>query len=175
MWDKLTIKQRYAAAIGGMVLVLWVVWSFSLSNTVELYGKYQDQKAEIEKYQEMKVQLMRQKSKVEQHLSDLNQPEEESISDFQERILFRLTEELENRRARIAEFPNLHEEESKQLHVKTQHFILEGDYFELLEVLHHLENGPYMGSIASVHFYKKKNKRLRKVQLFMKVYVQEIA
>ncbi|UTW62099.1 hypothetical protein KFE98_19140 [bacterium SCSIO 12741] len=175
MWDKLNIKQRFAVLLGGMVGVLWLVWSFSLSNTLDRYQRYQSQQEQIRQYQEMKVQLMTQKNQVEQHLAALNQPEGEAISDFQERILFRLTQELENRKARIAEFPQLHEEENKQLHVKTQHFVLEGNYFDLLEVLNQLENGPYVGSIASVHFYKKKNKRLKRVQLFMKVYVQEIA
>jgi len=96
------------------------------------------------------------------------------IQSFHENLLNAVGNFCEKNRLTLSEFSEPFTGNDGGYQVETIILTIEGSFIPLLELIYMLETEFKGGKIASVDFYKKKNFKTGKDELFLKLYMQKI-
>lgn len=157
----------------GFILVLYVCYSFAVSNTINYYKEYKAKKEEIaadSNIPKLVAQLVQKENQLDQVLSQYNINISES---FQNDLLKQLTSYSEGYKLKIVDFQEPHSVSQKGFTTTSYIFSLEGSFNGCLAVLNKVENNPSLGSIKHLNFIKKKNYKTNTDQLFVEVIMQK--
>ncbi|MCB0481099.1 MAG: hypothetical protein KDC83_06680 [Flavobacteriales bacterium] len=166
MLSKLKYRKLMLSGIG-LAMAWFVVYHFTVSNTVEL-SKEIDQIAEqLKKYEEQKK---------DSAFVNFEYVKNESLikRDIQETVLEILSKNQLNNMA-LKQMEPLIKINEENVEIEILPIILEGEYRDLLGTLHHIETNHPELHISSANFYIKENRQLKKEELHLKIYVQKLA
>ncbi|MBD80175.1 MAG: hypothetical protein CL840_14775 [Crocinitomicaceae bacterium] len=163
------IKYPKLLLYGTGLLLLWIViYQFTWSNTLELNSEVNEIRTELIQFEQDKLNS----SFNDIDLTTINRSMDSL--DFQHEVLAIITKTLDKKSAQIHQFSELQKVKSQELEVQIQPIVLQGEFFSLLRTLNELEQDYRHLNIASASLYVEKNKRKKKNELFMKIYVQKL-
>lgn len=157
----------------GFVLLLYICYSFAISNTINYYTEYkakQDQIAADSNMPKLVGQLIQKEKQLDQALLNYDVNISES---FQNDLLKQLTSYSDHYKLKIVDFQEPHSVVQKGFTVTSYIFSLEGSFNGCLAVLNKVENNPALGVIKHLNFVKKKNYKTNTDQLFVEVIMQK--
>jgi Tfp pilus assembly protein PilO len=157
----------------GFLVVLYVCYSFAISNTINYYKEYKAKQEEIAADSNMPKlvgKLIQKEKQLDQVLSQYDVNISES---FQNDLLKQLTSYSDSYKLKIVDFQEPHSVSQKGLTTTSYIFSLEGSFNGCLAVLNKVENNPALGSIKHLNFVKKKNYKTNTDQLFVEVIMQK--
>jgi hypothetical protein len=169
----MTLNKKNKLLLVGFVIVLYICYSFAISNTVNYYKEYQTKQQEIAADSNMPKlvgQLIQKEKQLDQILSQYDVNISES---FQNDLLKKLTSYSDSYKLKIVDFQEPHTISQKGFTTTSYIFSLEGSFNGCLAVLNTIENNPSLGNIKHLNFVKKKNYKTNTDQLFVEVIMQK--
>lgn len=167
------LDKKNKLLLVGFLLVLYLCYSFAISNTINYYKEYktkQDQIAADSDMPGLVAKLSHKEKQLDQILSvyDINISES-----FQNDLLKQLTSYSDSFKLKIVDFQEPHSVTEKGYTVTSYIFSLEGSFNGCLAVLNKVENNPSLGLIRHLNFVKKKNYKTNTDELFVEVIMQK--
>lgn len=167
------LDKKNKLLLVGFLLVLYLCYSFAISNTINYYKEYktkQDQIAADSDMPGLVAKLSHKEKQLDQVLStyDINISES-----FQNDLLKQLTSYSDSFKLKIVDFQEPHSVTEKGYTVTSYIFSLEGSFNGCLAVLNKVENNPSLGVIRHLNFVKKKNYKTNTDELFVEVIMQK--
>lgn len=167
------LDKKNKLLLVGFLLVLYICYSFAISNTINYYKEYktkQDEVAADSNMPKLVGQLIQKEKQLDYVLSlyDVNISES-----FQNDLLKQLTSYCGSYKLKIVDFQEPHTVSQKGFTVTSYIFSLEGSFNGCLAVLNKVENNQALGIIRHLNFVKKKNYKTNTDELFVQVIMQK--
>lgn len=167
-----SIVQKYSFPIG-IVLVVYVIYQFGLSNTLQEYRSYKEAEERLEKAKTASDKIHHLNAEMNSIQEQLSQYTIDSLKN-KEYIFNTLAEFCKNTKVKLREFPQEGSYIKGNYVIETNKIVAEGQYKDLLKLLHHIEFKEKIGRISSVSFYTYKDHQKQKNILLMNMYIQTI-
>ncbi|SEO96526.1 hypothetical protein SAMN05444671_3864 [Flavobacterium sp. CF108] len=167
------LNKKNKLLIIGFFVVLYICYSFAISNTINYYTEYKDKEQEIAQDSDMPklvAQLVQKEKQLDQILANYDVNISES---FQNDLLKQLTSYSDSYHLKIVDFKEPHIISQKGFTTTSYAFSLEGSFNGCLAVLNKVENNPMLGNIKHLNFIKKRNYKTNTDQLFVEVIMQK--
>lgn len=151
------LNNKNKLLIVGFLLVLYVCYSFAISNTINYYKEYKNKQEEIiadSNMPKLVGQLIQKEKQLDQVLANYDVNVSES---FQNDLLKQLTSYSENYQLKIVDFQQPHVVSQKGFTTTSYIFSLEGSFNGCLALLNKIENNPSLGNIKHLNFIKTRN------------------
>lgn len=171
MFNKLTYRRKNRLLAAGALLLLFVVYSFSISKTAALRStcnkleKRIDSAANIPAETEM---LERKLQRLEKNFSSDSLHE-----NLHEDLLAIVSAYCDQRQLVLRDFPEKLTTESREWHIETHQFTVAGNYTELLRLVNLLESRQ-TGKVVSADYQSKRDPKTKTLSLTVTVYVQQL-
>lgn len=166
------LNKKNKGLVAGFVLILYICYSFAISNTIQYYKQYKEKEKQIADDSNMPnlvVQLLQKEKQLDQVLSQ----HEINVSDsFQNDLLKQLSSYSNQYHLKITDFQEPHNISQKGFNTTSYIFTLEGSFNGCLALLNQIENNPKLGAIKHLNFTRKKNYKTNTDQLFVEVIMQ---
>ena len=169
----MNLNKKNKLLIAGFCLVLYICYSFAISNTLQYYSEYKNKQQEIAADSDMPklvAQLIQKEKQLDQVLSSYDVNMSDS---FQNDLLKQLTSYSDSYHLKITDFKEPHIISQKGFTTTSYAFSLEGSFNGCLAVLNKIENNPMLGNIKHINFIKKRNYKTNTDQLFVEVIIQK--
>lgn len=153
--------------------VLYICYSFAISNTIKYYNDYKNKQEDIAEDSDVPklvAQLVQKEKQLDQILSNYDVNISES---FQNDLLKQLASYSDSYHLKIVDFKEPHTISQKGFTTTSYTFSLEGSFNGCLAVLNKVENNPMLGNIKHLNFIKKKNYKTNTDQLFVEIIMQK--
>lgn len=170
----MNIKQKNIVLFIGLLLLLWLSYQFSFSNTIALKKQYTKLKKEEELFSNVTQKLAKLKQQNRYYDSILKSKKISSESSFQNNLLRTITSFSDTTNIKIVAFNTPHIFKVDNTVFNTFSFTLKGGYGKITQLIYQLEQDYKLGKIISVHFKKKKNYRKNRYFLECTVWLQQI-
>lgn len=167
-------KKKNILLLLAFLVLLWVTYHFSISNTVEAKNKYNsltEQKDLVSNISEQMHYLNQQNVYLDSILSKNKITTESS---FQNNLLSILNSFATQNRLNIISFNEPHTFNRNDAVLKTYSFTVKGNFNKILQLIHTLENYGNYGKPVSVFFDKKKNYKTNRKYLECTIFLQRI-
>lgn len=166
------LNKKNKLLVAGFVLILYVSYSFAISNTIVYYKEYKDKEEQIANDSNM-PHLVGQLIQKEKQLDQILAQYEINRSDsFQNDLLKQLSSYSNTYNLKITDFQEPHIVTQKGFTVTSYLFTLEGSFNGCLALLNHIENNPALGAVKHLNFTRRKNYKTNTDQLFVEVIMQ---
>ncbi|WP_281228745.1 general secretion pathway protein [Flavobacterium aquiphilum] len=169
----MNLNRKNKLLIIGFCGVLYICYSFAISNTIQYYSEYKNKQEEITADSNMPklvAQLVQKEKQLDKMLSNYDESITES---FQNDLLKQLTSYSNSYHLKIVDFKEPHMISQKGFTTTSYEFSLEGTFNGCLAALNKVENNPMLGSIKHLSFIKKRNYKTNADQLFVEVIIQK--
>lgn len=169
----MNLNKRNKLLIAGFFILLYICYSFAISNTIKYYTEYKNKQQEIVEDGD-KPRLIAQLVQKERQLDEILSNYNINISDsFQNDLLKQLTVYSDNYHLKIVDFKEPHIISQKGFTTTSYTFAMQGSFNGCLAVLNKVENNPMLGTIKHLNFIKKRNYKSNTDQLFVEVIMQK--
>jgi Tfp pilus assembly protein PilO len=166
------LNKKNKLLVVGFVLILYICYSFAISNTISYYKEYKQKEQQIADDSSM-PNLVNQLLQKEKQLDQVLSQYEINVSDsFQNDLLKQLSSYSNQYHLKITDFQEPHNITQKGFNTTSYVFTLEGSFNGCLALLNQIENNPKLGAIKHLNFTKKKNYKTNTDQLFVEVIMQ---
>ena len=167
------LNNKNKLFIIGFLLVLYICYSFAISNTVNYYKEYKNKQGEItaDSNKPALVGLLIQKEK--QLNEVLENYDIENSESFQNDLLKQLTSYSENYKLKIVDFQQPHVVSEKGFTRTSYIFSLEGSFNGCLALINKIENTASLGSVRHINFVKTRNFKINTDQLNIEVILEK--
>lgn len=157
----------------GILTLLVLSYMLAIKNTISLKTESKQLEEQVARFTDIPNRLTVLNQKNEYYDSVLGSMDFNDTS-LQNNLIRIITMEAENNRVKVIDFNEPHTfpiEESVQY---TYNFVLEGNYVDILKVVHVLEKKGNFGEVVHLDFEKKKDYRTNREYLSAKVMVQQL-
>lgn len=161
-------KQRLIILLVGVIVVAIVCYQFAISETIVLKEQYTHLKQQEILFKNTPKQLTLVKKK-QQYYESILTKYQLNESSVQNSLLQNITVFAKNNQLKVIDFIEPHVSSKNDIVIKTYQFTLEGEYNNILTLIHKLEQETKFGEIINLHFKKEKNYRTGKYYLQAKV------
>jgi len=169
----LTYKKKNLLLAVGMVLAVFIVYSFGIKKTVDAYTVYSDAKNKMElaaNAPKMAFQLEKELIEMDKKIGSHNISEQNTS----EALLGLITNYCQNNHAVLREFPKTTVAEEGDMLIETNQFMIGGNFSTLINLVYILEQKNKLGKVASVCYQLKKDFKTKEMQLTATVFLQNI-
>lgn len=113
---------------------------------------------------------------LELQLAKTGLPQEAKADSGESKLIFKMISDLVGRAGgvKIMQFPEVHRCSFDECRIETMKLELEGDFFNLLTLVHRMENDPRIGEMASVGFKLIRDYKQNKQYLRLTIYIQNL-
>ena len=170
----MSLKQKNMALITGFVILLWLVYQFSIDNTIEVKHKYNALSAQKEMTSNVPEQISYLKQQNTYYNSILEKNKITVESSFQNNLLQIINSFVIKNELKIVAFDEPHEVIKNDAILKTYTFKVKGTFNQILKLLNTLEQYGTYGKMISINFYKNKNYKTNIAFLECEVFLQRI-
>ncbi|WP_298537778.1 hypothetical protein [uncultured Algibacter sp.] len=167
-------KNKNIVLIIVFFIILVLCYNLAISNTLNLKKSYESLKQEEISFKNTPKQLSLLKQKQKYYDSLLNKYHIHGNS-IQNNLLKGLNTFSKKHDLKVIEFKQPHSFKNDDLTIKTYSFTIEGNYNNLLNLIYTLEQRTKFGEIINLHFERKKNFRLGKNYLQMRVLLKSFS
>lgn len=167
------LNRKNKLLVIGFLVVLYICYSFAISNTLNYYNEYKNKQQEIAEDSDtpkLVAQLVQKEKQLDQVLSNYDVKISES---FQNDLLKQLTTYSDTFHLKIVDFKEPHIISQKGFITTSYTFSLEGSFNGCLALLNKVENHPMLGNIKHLNFIKKRNYKTNADELFVEVIMQK--
>lgn len=170
----MNLKQKNIALFIGMLLLFWIAYQFSFSNTFALKKQYTNLKKEKELFTNVPQKMIQLKQQNVYYDSILRSKKISTESSFQNNLLRTITSFADTTNIKIVAFNNPHIFKTDNAIFNTFSFTLKGSFSRITQLIYQLEQNYKLGKVISVNFKKKKNYRRNVYFLECTVLLQKI-
>ncbi len=167
------IDNRNKLLFLGIVILLFASYRLAVNKTILLINESQRLEAEVEQFKDIpnKLAILNQKDTYYDSILSKMDLVDTSI---QNNLLRTINQEALKNTIKVMDFnqPHLYQMGENTLH--TYSFNLNGNYTDILKVIHTIEQKGNFGEIVHIDFQKKKNYRTNKYNLGATVFVQQV-
>lgn len=168
---KLSWKQKNRLLLCGSFVLLWAVYSFAISNTINARSQCNRLQLQVDSASDAPEKLVRLTNDF-QKLETITNTNDTSIT-LHERLLDVITKYCQQNNLVLRDFASPVCYKQQEWLVETHPVIVEGAYVNLLKLLHKLEQEK-TGKIVSVDFQSKRDNKTQALSLTATIYVQNI-
>ncbi|MFD0963851.1 hypothetical protein [Pseudofulvibacter geojedonensis] len=161
-------KQQLIILLISIFIAAVVCYQFAISKTLVLKEQYIHLKQQEILFKNTPKQLTLVKKK-QQYYDSILTKYQLSGNSIQNSLLKNITAYAKSNQLKVLDFVEPHVSSNNQVTIKTYQFTLEGDYNQILALIHKLEQETKFGEIINFHFKKEKNYRTGKHYLQAKV------
>ncbi|MFV8354972.1 hypothetical protein ACNQGB_02155 [Flavobacterium sp. XS1P32] len=170
----MTFNRKNKILLLSFGVMLYLCYSFAISNTINYYQALKSKEALIENSIELPVLIPQLKYKEKQLDKYLMSHEIKTKASFQNELLKQLTFYTNQTHVKITDFKAPHQNLNDKNDTTTSYiFSLEGTFINCLKTINYLENKPELGVIKHLFFVKKKNYKIDKDELYVEVILQK--
>ena len=170
----MNLKQKNIALFIGLLLLFWIAYQFSFSNTFALKKQYNSLKKEQDLFTNVSQKLIQLKQQNVYYDSILKSKKISTESSFQNNLLRTITSFTDTTNIKIVTFSNPHTFKVDNTIFNTFSFTLRGSFSRITQLIYQLEQRYKLGKIISVNFEKKKNYRRNTYFLECTILLQKI-
>lgn len=155
----MTTKVKNIVLIFGFLITLWVCYNFAISKTISLkkeHSALKKKKLALSKLPEKTLLLNKKNTYYDSILSKYNL---KNTSSIQGSLLKTITSFAKQNNIKVINFEKPHSFTKNDLIIYTYNIKIEGNYNNLIQLIHKLESDAKFGEIINVQFIKKKNYR----------------
>lgn len=152
----MTDKTKNMLLLLGFILALYICYQLAFAKTFEMRKAYKSLSNEELLFKNTPKQLSLLKQK-ERYYDSLLTRYQLSGSSIQNNLLKTLNSEAEKLNLKVINFLEPHTYKENDLTVKVYQFSLDGNYNDIIQCIHTLEQRTKFGEIINLHFEKKKN------------------
>jgi len=172
---QLSYRQKNMALLGFTLVLGWVIWSYALSATVELSHSNTDMEQQLVLAEQAPATVGNLHRQLDELDALFGTPAStDAANRAPEEIYDYVSRHCTQHGLSIHQYPAPHEFHSDLYHIETERIVVEGNYHDLLVLLHALERTFGKVRVASVHFYSEKNRLTNKTKLYAHFYLQTI-
>jgi len=165
------LDKRNKALIAGCVLLSIMAYKLAISKTWQARREYKDLRTKSLATGNLPQQLALLSQKKQYYDSVMAQMDLGDTS-VQNNLLRAVNEEAQKRQVKVMDFDPPHVHASGEHDLLTHSFVLNGNYTDILQVVHHLESKGNFGEVVHLDFEKKRDYSKRKPFLEAVVFVQ---
>jgi hypothetical protein len=167
-------KQKNIALLLGFVILFWIAYQLSFSNTFALKKQYAALKKEQELFSNISHKLIQLKQQNQYYDSILKSKKIATENSFQNNLLQTISSFADTTNIKIVSFQNPHLFKTDNAIINTYSFTVNGDFSKITQLIYSLEQQFKLGKIIFVHFVKKKNYRRNNYYLECTILLQRI-
>jgi len=169
----MTYKLKNILLLLGLILMCFVCYQLAISKTIDLRAQYKTLRHEEDLFKSTPKQLriLKQKQVYYDSILVSNKLDANSV---QNSLLRNINSFAEVTNLKVISFLEPHITVNEDLTVKTYEFVLEGDYNNIIKLIHQLEQQTKFGEIINLHFEKKKNHRTGRYYLQAKILLKSL-
>lgn len=167
----MTNKNKNIVLVLGFILALVLCYLLTISKTFQQKKQYNTLKKQelLFKNAPKKLSLLKQK---EVYYDSLLTKYQLNGSSIQNNLLKTINTFANGNDLKVISFLEPHTITKNDLTIKTYLFVLEGEYNNINQLIHQLEQQTKFGEVVNLHFEKKKNFRTGKYYLEARVLVR---
>lgn len=172
MFSNLTYKKKFIYLIVGGAILLCLVYSFSINETIKLRSSYLEIKNRYDGVFDASASILfyeRELNKIDSLIGDKN----DKGNYTQEELLRRVTEFGREHNLTIINFPSPHSYIDNGYRVFTYETSISGAFNDLVRLLYELEIGNFPGVVKSADFELIKSPGQTHTMLVMTLFIQE--
>ncbi len=164
----MTSKSKNILLLCGFMVTLFLCYQLAISKTISLKRNYEDLKTQELLFSNTpkQISILKQKQHYYDSILSSNKIKGNSV---QNNLLEAVNTFAKNNEVKIVSFVEPHLIRQNDLKISTYQFSLEGNYNNLIELVHKLEQETRFGEIINLHFEKKKNFRTNSFYLRVNV------
>jgi hypothetical protein len=169
----MTNRQKNIGLIIGSILMLLICYKFGIAKTIVQYNEYDRLSQEQILFENMPKHMAVLNHKKHYYDSILGAYQLKGTS-IQNNLIKVINAFSDDKGITVVGFEEPHLEERDDLTIKTYRFTLEGEYKDLLALIHQLEQKTKFGEVICLDFEKKKNHRTGKFYLQASVLLRSL-
>jgi len=167
------LNRKNKLFLAGLIITLYICYSFAFSNTLQYYRQYSAQKEVAEAKLNNPALLKNLVQKENQLDQILNQYTSASGTSFQNELLTELALLSKKYHLKISDFKEPHVFVEKDLRVSSYIFSVEGSFNEILLAINSIENKASLGFVKHITFTKKMDYKTNSTYLVAEVILQK--
>ncbi|MBI4946046.1 MAG: hypothetical protein HY840_06560 [Bacteroidetes bacterium] len=171
MFKNLSYKNKNKLLLAGVVLLVFIAYSFVIKDTLVLYGDCADMTSKLEMASDAPVKAAMVQKKIDE-MNGLLGTHKEQGDEVQQDLLGTVTGFCQKNNILLKEFPKAIVNTEKDFTVETNIFTVEGSFAKLLDLVYLLEQKSRIGKVASVRFLTRVDIKTKTLFLTAKVYFQ---
>lgn len=168
---KISWKQKNKLLLAGGIVLLWIVYSFALSNTVALRKDCNMLQQQLDSASGAPSRLLTLQLEL-QELEEMTSNNDTSTV-LHERLLGIVAAYCQQNNCVLRDFAAPVCYRQQEWLIETHPIVVEGTFVHLLKLVHELEQEK-VGKIVSVDFQSKRDNKTQAVSLTATIYVQNI-
>lgn len=157
--------------IVGVTIIL--VYQFGVSKTINVYFENQDLKQKLDKALTADQEIVKLNKEVVYLKKYLAEYTVDSMKN-KEFIFHALAEFCKNTHIQLREFPVESVSNKDDYVIETNKIVAEGQYGDLMKLLHYIEFKGKIGRVSSVSFYTVRDYKKQKDILLINIYIQTL-
>jgi len=162
---------QYYMILSGLAILL--VYQFSFSKTFDEISQCSELENKLASVSHVSYQINKIESELQVFNNSLNLHGVDSER-FHEYLLNIVSTYSSANAVQLVEFPQQHVYEENEVEIATSQFTAQGSYIKLLKLVYLLEQENPVGRLCNVKFYKEKNNKTKRIQLYMRMMVQNV-
>lgn len=171
MFKKSGWKQKNKLLLIGGLVLLWSVYSFAISNTIDTRSQCNKLQLQLDSASDAPSRLIHLKQEFQQLETITNSSD--TLTTLHERLLGIVTNYCQENDLVLRDFASPVCYRQQEWLVETHPVIVEGAYVNLLKLVHKLEKEK-TGKIVSVDFRSRRDNKTQQLSLTATIYVQNI-
>jgi hypothetical protein len=168
---KMNWKQKNKLLLAGGIVLLWIVYSFAISNTLALRRDCLVLKQQLDSASGAPSRLATLKLELQQLETVTNSNDTSTI--LHERLLGIVADYCQQNNSVLRDFASPVCYRQQEWLIETHPIVVEGTFVNLLKLVHALEQEK-VGKIISVDFHSKRDNKTQALSLTATIYVQNI-
>ncbi len=169
----MTFRKKNIILIIGAVLLILLSWNLAIKETLGLKSKIENLQQKLTMVEQAPKQIARLENELNQ-IQGNSKLLYSSVLTMRESLLSEITELSIKHNVKLKSFPEYFIQEKENFELTTSPIVLEGNYKELLSLMHEFEKENTSGKISSSHFKIEESRRTGKRTLFLTLYIQSI-
>ena len=161
-------KQRFIYICSGFIVIIFLSYYFSISKTIQEI-KQTDQLSKLVSYTNENETFFDITQKVNYYDSLITK---QNLLNNPNYLLYEINSFSAKKKIRVANFTAPEASVKDNFTFFDQTIEVEGDFFQLLRLLHHLEQESDIRNIAGIELVKYKDRQTRKLKLKCLIYLQ---
>ncbi len=157
----------------GILLLLFASYQLAINKTVMLKGEHQRLGDQVVQFKDIpqKLSILTQKDR---HYDSILGKMDLVDTSIQNNLLRTINQEASKNAIKVMDFNQPHIYQMGENNLHTFSFKLNGDFTNILKVIHTIEQKGNFGEIVHVDFEKKKNYKTNRYSLGATVFVQQV-
>lgn len=172
MFKKISDKNKLYLLLAGLIISLFVVYKIAIQSTINLASQCKELNDKLSQVKDAPERIAELEAEISKY-TDILSSETPELN-MGEVLLDAISRYCQENTLVLKEFPEDHVYNRNNYTINTSIITIEGGFIKMLKLLYMLETNKTYGKISSAGFYTYLDKKTKKYELNLKIYVQNI-